>query len=75
MDKQRRNNLTVELIGALRARDHGTTGHALVVPEEILYQERLAGFTLADKNHDLVMLNTGHVELTKPEVQAFGCSS
>ncbi len=37
MDEERGHDLTVELVGTFCARDHRATGHALVMPEEILY--------------------------------------
>ena len=74
VNEERRHNLTVELVSALCARDHRATGHALIMPEEILYQEGLACLTLAYEHHDLVVLNAGHVEFPKPEVQALGAT-
>ena len=62
VDEHRRNDLAVELIGSFCARNHGAAGQALVVPEEVFDQERLARFTLANENNNLVVLNLGHIE-------------
>ncbi len=48
VDEGRGDGLTVEHVRALCARNHGAHGDVLVMPEEILHQEGLAGLALAD---------------------------
>ena len=74
MDEHRRNDFTVELIRTLRAGYHCSTGQRLVVPEQVLNQEGLAGLALADEHHHLVVLNLRHVELPELEIQSPLCS-
>jgi hypothetical protein len=69
MDEHGRHHLAVELVGTLRTGDHGTTGQTLVVPQEILYEERLAGFALADQDNHLVVFDLGHVEFPQTQIQ------
>ena len=61
---------SVELIRTLRAGNHRSTWEALVMPEEVLDQERLAGLTLPNQNHDLVVLDFCHVEFLEFEIEA-----
>ncbi len=39
VDEHRGHHLTIELVGTLRAGNHGAAGETLVVPEEILHEE------------------------------------
>ena len=75
MDEDRWHNLAVEMIRTLRTGNHRAVGNALVMPQQVLDQKRLAGFALADEHHDLVVLDFGHVKLLQTEVQATGRNS
>lgn len=70
MDEGRWDGLAVEHVRALCAGNHGAHGNVLVVPEEILHEERLAGLALADQDDDLVVFDPGHIELLESEIEA-----
>lgn len=70
MDEHRRYDFAVKLIGALCTGYHCSAWQALVVPEQVLDQKRLAGFALADQHHHLVVFNLCHVELPELEIQS-----
>ena len=65
MYKHRWDDLAVELIRPFRAGYNSSTGETLVVPEQILYQDGFASFSLADENYDLVVFDLGHIEFTE----------
>ncbi len=69
MDEHGGHHLAVELVGTFRTGDHRTTWQTLVVPQEILDEERLAGLTLADQHHHLVVFDLGHVEFPQTQIQ------
>jgi len=75
MNEYRRNDLTVEVIGALRTGYDRSIGDALVMPQKVLHKKRLTGFTLTNEHHDLVVLDFGHVEFLQTEIQATGRNS
>ena len=70
MDKHRGDNFAVEQVGALCSRNDGSTGKALIMPQQVLDQERFTGLALPDENNDLVVLDFGHVEFLETEIQA-----
>ena len=74
MNKHRRNNLTVELVGPLGAGYNGSTREILIVPQQILYQKGLASFAFSNQNHYLVVLDTTHIKLAEFQVESFRIS-
>ncbi len=70
VDEDRRHDFTIELVGTLCARNHGAKRNALVMPEEIFDQERLAGLALANEHNHLVVFDLGHIKLLQTEVES-----
>jgi len=70
VDEHLRHELSVELIRSLRAGNNSPTREALIVPEEVLHQEGLAGFAFSDENHDFIVLDLGHIEFLETQIQA-----
>ena len=75
VDKHGGDELAVELIGALCAGDNRAAGKGLIVPQQILDQEGLAGFTLPDEHNDLVVLDFTHIEFPEFEIEALGTTA
>ena len=70
VDEHLGHEFAVELIRALRAGNHRSAGERLVMPKEVLDQERLAGFALTNQDDDLVVLDFAHVEFLELEIEA-----
>ena len=69
VDEHLRHELSVELIRPLRAGNNSPTREALIVPEQVLHQEGLTGFTFSDENHDFIVLDLGHIEFLESQIQ------
>jgi len=69
VDEHLGHELAVELIRTLRAGNHGSARQRLVVPKEVLDQERFAGFALSNQDDDLVVLDFGHIEFLELEIE------
>ena len=69
VDEHGRHDLAVELVRAFCTGDYRATGEALVVPQQVLDEEGLAGLALADEHDDLVVFDFGHVKLAQTQIQ------
>ena len=68
VNEKRRNHFSVEGVGLLRAADHGSERHVLVVEKEIPNESGFARSTASDKNHYGVLGNPLHIESLNVEI-------
>ena len=72
VDEHRGNDLAVELIGALRTGYHRSARKTLVMPQQVLDEEGLAGFALSDEHYHLVVFDLRHIEFPELEIESLG---
>jgi hypothetical protein len=70
MNEHLRHEFAIELIRALCAGNHCSTGKRLVMPKEVLDQERLAGLALSNQDNDLIVLDSTHIKFLELEIEA-----